>query len=164
MEEVELQLNGTTTISWNSTKEVAFFAVLEEGNWDGIYFYLSLRLDLSVINALWKGESVPQEVVDGFPSLLNETMSAIETNDYYAIGSQNGESTRNMEKGYYYVIVLSFGETGELEADVSQECTRVVTEIEIVEETRYRNATRTRTVTRYREAERWVTLWKFISG
>lgn len=152
----------TITISWNSSKEISFFAVMLEQHWDDLYYILSLRLGLPTITAMLNGTDMPQETVDSIPSILNETLSSLPMEDYYAIFSSGEISSMHLMDADYSLIAMSFGEVGTLNATLFYEFERPVTRIEIREETMYRNVTKTRPVTKTREVDKRVTLLQFL--
>jgi hypothetical protein len=152
----------TITISWNSSKEVSFFAVMLEQHWDDLYYILSLRLGQQTIMAMLNGTDMPQETVDSIPTIMNETLSSLPKEDYYAISSSGEISSMHLMNADYSLIAMSFGEVGTLNATLFYTFERPVTRIEIREETMTRNVTKTRPVTKTREVDKRVTLLQFI--
>lgn len=152
------------TVSWNSSKEVTFFAAMLEQRWDDLYFVLSMRLGQPTINALVNGTDLPPETIDTIKSTLNETLSILPMVDYYARDSSGELSVTILRDADYSLIVMSFGEAGTLNATLSYTYEKPVTEIVFVEETLYRNVTKTRPVTKTREVEKRVTLLQFLTS
>ena len=157
-----LYKDQTITISWSSSKEITFFAVMLEQHWDDLYFILSMRLGLSTITAMLNGMDIPQETVDSIPSIMNETLSSLPKEDYYAISSSGEISTMHLMNADYSLIAMSFGETGTLNATLFYEFEKPVTQIMFREETMTRNVTKTRPVTKTREVDKRVTLLRFL--
>ena len=153
----------TATISWNSSKEVTFFAAMEEQRWDELYYYyLSLVFGEETTKALLNGDDLPQETIDSIRVTMNETISTLPMVDYYTLFSSGDLSSIELEDADYSVIVMSFGEEGTLNVTISYEYMKPVTEIVFVEETLYRNVTKTRPVTKTREVEKRVSLLRFL--
>jgi hypothetical protein len=152
------------TVSWNSSKEVTFFAAMLEQRWDDLYFVLSMKLGMPTINAMMNGTELPPETIGSIKSVFNETLSALPMVDYYARDSIGELSTTALADADYSLVVLSFGEEGTLNATLSYTYVKPVTEIVFVEETLYRNVTKTRPVTKTREVERRVTLLQFLTS
>ena len=152
----------TITISWNSSKEITFFAVMLEQHWDDLYYLLSLRLDQPTITAMINGTDIPQETVDSISAILNEILSSLPKEDYYAISSSGEISSMNLMDADYSLIAMSFGEAGTLNATLFYEFEKTVTKIEIREETMTRNVTKTRPVTKTREVDKRVTVLRFL--
>lgn len=151
------------TVSWNSSKEVTFFAAMLEQRWDDLYFVLSMKLGMPTINAMLNGTELPPETIDAIVSTMNETLSTLPMVDYYATDSKGELSSTILRDADYSLIVMSFGEAGTLNATLSYTYQKPVTEIVFVEETMQRNVTRTRPVTRTREVEKRVTLLQFLT-
>lgn len=154
--------NETVTVSWNSSKEITFFAAMLEQRWDGLYYVLSLKLGQSTITAMLNGTDLPQETIDSIKSVMNETLSSLPMVDYYAVSSSGETSSMDVMDADYSLIVMSFGETGTLNATISYEFEKPVTEIVFTEETMYRNVTKTRPVTKTRDVDKRVTLLQFL--
>lgn len=154
--------NQTVTVSWNSSKEVTFFAAMLEERWDYLYYYLSLKLGTPTITAMLNGTDLPQETVDSIESIMNETLSILPMVDYYAVSSSGEISSMDLMDADYSLIVMSFGEAGTLNATLSYEFEKPVTEIVFTEETMYRNVTKTRPVMKTREVDKRVTLLQFL--
>ena len=152
------------TVSWNSSKEVTFFAAMLEQRWDDLYFVLSMKLGMPTINAMLNGTDLPPETIGSIKSVFNETLSSLPMVDYYARDSSGELSTTALRDADYSLIVMSFGEEGTLDATLSYTYEKPVTEIVFVEETLYRNATRTRPVMKTREVDKRVTLLQFLMG
>ena len=156
--------NETITVSWNSSKEITFFAAMLEQRWDDLYYVLSLKIGLPTITAMLNGTDLPQETVDSIISTMNETLSSLPMVDYYAVSSNGEISSMDLVDADYSLIVMSFGEAGTLNATLSYEYEKPVTEIVFTEETMYRNVTKTRPVTKTREVDKRVTLLQFLMG
>ena len=150
------------TVSWNSSKEVTFFAAMLEQRWDDLYYVLTNRLGLPTINAMLNGTDLPPETIDSILSTMNEILSVLPMVDYYARDSSGELSSTILRDADYSLIVMSFGEAGTLNATLSYTYEKPVTEIVLVEETMYRNVTKTRPVTKTREVEKRVTLPQFL--
>jgi hypothetical protein len=93
---------------------------------------------------------------------MNETLSVLPMVDYYAVSSSGETSSMDLVDADYSLIVMSFGEAGTLNATLSYEHEKPVTEIVFTEETMYRNVTKTRPVTKTREVDKRVTLLQFL--
>jgi len=154
--------NETITVSWNSSKEITFFAAMLEQRWDDLYYVLSLKIGLPTITAMLNGTDLPQETVDSIISTMNETLSSLPMVDYYAVSSNGEISSMDLVDADYSLIVMSFGEAGTLNATLSYEYEKPVTEIVFTEETMYRNVTKTRPVTKTRDVDKRVTLLQFL--
>ena len=152
----------TITISWSSSKEISFFAVMLEQRWDDLYYVLSLRLGQPTISAMLNGTDLPQETVDSISSVMNEILSSLPMEGYYAVSSSGEISSMHLINADYSLIAMSFGEGGTLNATLFYEFERPVTRIEIREETMTRNVTKTRPVTKTREVDKRVTLLRFL--
>ena len=152
------------TVLWNSSKEVTFFAAMLEQRWDDFYFVLSMTMGESTMNALLNGDDLPPETINSIKSIMNETLTTLPMVDYYARDSRGELSSTILRDADYSLVVMSFGEEGTLNATLSYTYEKPVTEIVFVEETLYRNVTRTRPVTRTREVERRVTLLHFLTS
>ncbi|TRO48529.1 hypothetical protein E2P65_02680, partial [Candidatus Bathyarchaeota archaeon] len=87
----------TATISWNSSKEVTFFAAMEEQRWDDLYFYLSLVFGEDTTKALLNGDYLPQETIDWIRVKMNETLSTLPRVDYYTLFSSGDLSSILLE-------------------------------------------------------------------
>jgi hypothetical protein len=152
------------TVSWNSSKEVTFFAAMLEQRWDDLYYVLSMKLDESTFYAMLNGTELPPETIGSIKSVFNETISALPMVDYYARDSRGELSSTILRDADYSLIVMSFGEEGTLNATLSYTYEKPVTEIVFVEETLYRNVTKTRPVMKTREVEKRVTLLQFLTS
>jgi hypothetical protein len=152
----------TITISWSSSKEITFFAVMLKQRWDQLYYVLSVRLGQPTIMAMLNGTDLPQETVDSIKSTMNEILSSLPMEDYYAVSSSGEISSMHLINADYSLIAMSFGEAGTLNATLFYEFEKTVTKIEIREETMTRNVTKTRPVTKTREVDKRVTLLRFL--
>ncbi len=158
----EFYEDETATVSWSSSKEITFFTVMLEQHWDNLYFYLSLKLGLPTITAMLNGTDLPQETVDSISSIMNETLSSLPMEDYYAVSSSGEISSMDLMNADYNLIVMSFGEAGTLKATLTYEFEKPVTEIVFREETMTRNVTKTRPIMKTREVDKRVTLLQFL--
>lgn len=158
----EFYKDETVTVVWNSSKEITFFAVMLEQHWDDLYFILSLKIGLPTITAMLNGTDIPQETVDSIPSIMNETLSSLPKEDYYAVSSSGEISSMDLMDADYSLIVMSFGEVGTLNVTLSYEFEKPVTKIVFREETMTRNVTKTRPVTKTRDVDKRVTLLQFL--
>jgi len=133
-----------------------------EQRWDDLYYVLSLRLGQPTISAMLNGTDLPQETVDSISSVMNEILSSLPMEGYYAVSSSGEISSMHLINADYSLIAMSFGEGGTLNATLFYEFERPVTRIEIREETMTRNVTKTRPVTKTREVDKRVTLLRFL--
>jgi hypothetical protein len=101
--------NQNVKIYWNSTNEVALFAVMKQSTYDSFYRALISKVGLPVVMTLTSGGCPDRLTILLIVSTLPDIMNAVASGDYYKLSSDLYMGLLGVKRGELVVINIAYG-------------------------------------------------------
>lgn len=154
-----IDVTRSYSIDWSSTDAIIMVGILKESTWTLLKVALIGELGAVAVTTLLSGGTISAAIAPLIEPAIMATIGYIATsNDYYSLLTSSDSVQKNFESGLYKLIIVHVGNPCSVDVSVQHYYT------EIVQETRFNNVTKTRTVTRYRTVTKKIPLWERMFG